>query len=296
MISIAAFIQYLETEKRYSTHTVTAYSVDLSQFAEFLKKQYEMSDLLQADHRQIRTWLAELMNDGQSERSVHRKLSSLKSFYKYHCKQGVISINPANKAVTPKLKKRLPTFVEEKQMDDMLRSLSAADDFETARDFAILELFYASGIRLSELITLEESKLDLQNRSIKVFGKRKKERIIPLSSAACEALQLYIDQKKILTNRTKSHPYLFIRENGEMMYSGLVYRIVKKYLSQFTTLEKRSPHVLRHTFATHILNHGANLNAVKDLLGHSSLAATQVYTHNTVEKLKKTYQEAHPRA
>lgn len=293
------FLNYLQKEKRYSLHTITAYQSDINQFALFMQEQFDITDLLIIQDRQIRHWLSDLMSNEHQARSVQRKLAALKSFYKYLIREKHININPTQRVVPPKSNKRLPVFVEESSMLSLLGNQTQTPDkqasFENIRNHLILEILYGTGIRLSELLYLEEKNIDLHQQTIKVLGKRNKERILPLSSLLCTMISNYMEEKeKVLP--TKSHPYLFTRKNGAAMYPAMVYRIVRTNLSEVTTLEKRSPHVLRHTFATHLLNHGAELNAVKELLGHAGLAATQVYTHNTVEKLKKTYKQAHPRA
>ena len=287
------FLHYLSSEKRYSQHTVDAYRNDLLQFGAFLKSAYESEDWNAVKTPQIRTWLAELINDGLSETSVNRKLSTLKSFYRYLLKQGTISQNPTLGAISPKQKKRLPVYVEERQMNDLLLETFDENDFESFRNRVIIELLYAAGLRVSELVNLKNSDVNTAQKTIKVLGKRNKERIVPLTDLACSLLNSYQEVKVAVVPQSSEN--LFVNLKNQVLTRQKIYQIVHHFLMQ-TPIDKRSPHVLRHTFATHLLNHGAELNDVKELLGHSSLAATQVYVHNTIEKLKRTYQSAHPRA
>ncbi|HSG68313.1 MAG TPA: tyrosine recombinase XerC [Bacteroidales bacterium] len=288
------FIDYISYEKRYSNHTVQAYRKDLDQYTAFLADQYEMTDPTQVGHQHIRSWLVSLMETGLTARSVMRKLSTLKSFYKYLLRNGKISSDPTMMVVAPKTPSRNPEFVDEAQMVELLDNIEYGNDFEGIRDRLILEIFYGTGIRLAELISLKEADISFDKQTIKVLGKRNKERIIPFTDKMDEPLQKYLQMKK--ENAFDDEGRLLLTAHGKKLYPRLVYRIVNKYLTQVTTLSKKSPHILRHTFATHMLNRGADLNAVKEFLGHANLAATQVYTHNTVEKLKKIYQQAHPRA
>lgn len=288
------FIEYISFEKRYSHHTIQAYSRDLTQFSSFLLEQYNMTDVTQAGHHQIRSWMVFLMDSGLSERSVLRKLSTLKSFYKYLQRNKLIDHNPTLVVIPPKTPSRNPGFIEEEKMNNLFDKISFGDDFTGCRDKLILEVFYNTGMRLAELIELKTSDISFSGSTFKVLGKRNKERLIPFTMKMEEALRAYLGMKK--REGIKGEDYLFVTEKGRKLYPKLVYRIVNKYLGLVTTLRKKSPHVLRHTFATHMLNNGADLNAIKEFLGHANLAATQIYTHNTVEKLKKIYQQAHPRA
>ncbi len=288
------FIDYISYEKRYSHHTIQAYRKDLSQFTAFFIEQYQIDDVSKAGHQHIRSWLVYLMENGLSTRSVLRKLSTLKSFYKYLIRNSIIDHNPTLVVVAPKTPTRNPEFIDEENMSKLFERVTFADDFTGLRDRLILEVFYGTGIRLSELIELQEQDISFHNNTIKVLGKRNKERLIPFTIKMRQQLSDYIQIKK--NNAFEADKQLFITAKGNKLYPRLVYRIVNKYLSQVTTLTKKSPHILRHTFATHMLNRGADLNAVKEFLGHANLAATQIYTHNTVDKLKKIYQQAHPRA
>lgn len=292
---IKAFLDYLQFEKRYSDHTINSYSNDLNSFYNFCSEKEKSIDITKIDHKIIRNWIINLIDQNLSTRTVNRKLSSLKSFYKYLMKTNIIKNNPLVKIQTPKSKKTLPSFVEQSHMNMLLDNIDFGDDFKSIRDRFIIELFYFSGIRLSELINLKIEDFDIQNKNFKVLGKRNKERIIPMTSELLSSYSKYLLLRDKI-DTIKNHHYLFVTEKGNILYKKLVYRVVNKYLTYVTTINKKSPHVLRHTFATHMLNNGADLNAVKELLGHANLSATQVYTHNTFEKLKNIYNQAHPRS
>ena len=292
---IDSFLKYLQYEKRLSPNTVLAYQIDLQQLHDFLQTQHAHSEISTASYSQIRTWIVSLVETGMESASVNRKIACLRSFFKFLLKQEVISKDPMTKITVLKTKKRLPRFVKEDDMVNLLDNQVFDNTFEGQRNRLILEIFYCTGVRLSELINLKERSVDLQNRTIKVLGKRNKERVIPFSASLVPIIENYLS----IRNREvemKDHGNLFVRENGQPCYPMMIYKIVKKYLDQFPGVEQRSPHILRHTYATHLLNKGADLNAVKDLLGHTSLAATQVYTHNSMEKLKKIFEQAHPKA
>jgi len=289
---IDSFFDYLTYEKKYSAHTINSYKNDINQFLEFINHQQDSISISEINYQQIRAWVASLIKDKIASRSVNRKLSSLKSFFKFLQRQQIIDINPMSKISGPKTPKRLPVFVDEHQMEDLFSEVQFEEGFDGIRDRLILDLFYQTGIRRSELTHLKEVDVDLFNSTIKVLGKRNKERIIPISLDLKRNLESYLQVKK---EQNLSNPMLLVSEKGHTLSEQKVYTIVKKYLSQVTTIQKKSPHVLRHTFATHLLNNGADINAVKDLLGHANLSATQVYTHNTIEKLKKSYKQAHPR-
>ena len=290
---VVGFCDYLAHQKRYSKHTITAYQKDLEQFQQFLEKEYEITQTDQVTSLIIRSWIVQLIEEGINTRSINRKLSSLKSFFKYLLKNDIVKTNPLLKVTAPKTATRLPVFVGENEMNNLFENISFNDDFEGLRDQLILDLFYASGIRLSELVELKVNSLDQHNNTIKVIGKRNKERIIPLAKRMTILLKQYLLlREKIETDNN----YIFLTKKGKKIYPKLVYRIVNYYLSMVTTVTKKSPHVLRHTFATHMLNNGADLNSIKELLGHANLSATQVYTHNTIEKLKNIHKQAHPKA
>jgi integrase/recombinase XerC len=287
-----SFLKYLEFEKRVSAHTLLAYQKDLDQFRAFLLSTFEIKQPEDSDYGMVRSWIIELVEDGLEASSVNRKIASLRSFYKFLLRQGNITKDPMLKIHVLKTKKKLPSFVKENDMERILDPAAFEDSFEGWRDKLVLELFYGTGIRLSELIHLKETNVNLKNRTLKVLGKRNKERVIPFTQHLVSILEGYT----IVRNKEvpmKDHGYLFVTDTGNPCYPMMIYRAVRGYVK---TSEKRSPHVLRHTYATHLLNKGADLNAVKDLLGHSSLAATQVYTHNSIEKLKKAFEKAHPKA
>lgn len=287
-----SFFDYLTYEKKYSIHTVTSYKTDIAQFIDFINPQKESLSISEINYQQIRAWVSVLIKNKIAARSVNRKLSSLKSFFKYLQRQQIVEVNPMSKISGPKTPKRLPVFVDEHQMEDLFTEVQFEEGFNGQRDRLILDLLYQTGIRRSELTHLKETDVDLFNSTIKVLGKRNKERIIPISLPLKRNLEGYLQVKKELN---LSNSMLLVSEKGNTLNEQSVYKSVKKYLSQVTTIQKKSPHVLRHTFATHLLNNGADINAVKDLLGHASLSATQVYTHNTIDKLKKSYKQAHPR-
>ena len=291
---IESFLDYLRLERNYSERTVVSYQTDLREFEGYLKETEADLDWkkVHADH--VRNWIACLMDNGRASTSVNRKLSSLRSFYRFLLRKKEVTVNPMLKIVGPKKKKPLPFFVREKDMNRLLDEISFDEGFEGYRNRTVLEMFYATGMRLSELIGLNDVDVDLSTRLIKVTGKRNKQRLIPFGNELAQDLLIY---KKV---RDDAFPdgvkAFFVRKNGERMYSMQVYRIVKRNLSKVVTLKKRSPHVLRHTFATAMLNDNAELRAVQALLGHESLATTEVYTHTTFEELKKVYEQAHPRA
>lgn len=285
------FIQYIQYEKRYSPHTVLAYRHDLDQFFGYLSERYGVKEANEVTHAMVRSWLVELMGEGIVPRSINRKLTTLKSFFRYLVRNGLIGVNPMAKVISPKTSKRLPVFIEKEKMELVFSGVDFGEGYPGLRNRVIIELFYATGMRLSELVNLKDTDIDLANGTIKVLGKRNKERLIPFGHFVKGLLVAYLAEKQKFDSE-----YLFLTDKGKRIYPRMVHRIVTGILSRVTTLDKKSPHVLRHTFATHLLNNGAELNAVKELLGHANLSATQVYTHNTIEKLKKVYKQAHPRA
>ena len=291
---VESFLRYLEFEKRLSPHTILSYKTDLHQFQFFLKATYSENAEL-ASYVMVRSWIVSLVEAKMDSLSVNRKIACLRSFYKFLIRQEKIAKDPMMKIKVLKTKKKLPHFVSENDMVQLLDHPQFNSDHAGLRDQLILELFYGTGIRLTELINLRENNINLIDRTIKVLGKRNKERVIPFSNNIVSLITAYRVAKKKEVEAI-DHNYLLITDRGNQLYPMMVQRIVKKHLKNFTSVEKRSPHVLRHTYATHLLNKGAELNAVKDLLGHSSLAATQVYTHNSMEKLKKTFDQAHPKA
>lgn len=288
------FLYYLEREKKYSFHTLTAYRNDLLQFSTFLTENWQTDSSAGIEPAMVRSYVADMMDRGMEARSVNRKISTLKSFFKYSLREGHIGENPMKKVVSPKTPRRLPVFVEQGRMEELLsENLPEETSYAGWRDRVVLELLYGTGIRLSEAIGLKESDIRLGNRTIKVLGKRNKERIIPITGELADLLQsfLAIKQREGFTSE-----FLLLTEKGKQAYPKLIYEIVKRNLSLVSTLKKRSPHVLRHSYATHLLDNGAELNAIKELLGHSNLAATQVYTHNSIERLKEVYRKAHPKS
>ncbi len=289
------FLKYLQFEKRFSVNTIKSYKNDLNKFTEFVVMSSDMTEIHQADDKLIRAWIVSLMEKNISTVSIKRKISTLKSFFKYLLREKIVTSNPTDKVITPKSSKKLPSFVEEKQINDLLDDFSFGDDFSGLRNKTIVETFYNTGMRLSELIELRDNSINLYDGNIKVLGKRNKERLIPLHKQFLKSLVKYTkEREKEFPNL--EHNFLFVTDKGNKLYEKFVYRVVNKYLNFVTTIEKKSPHILRHTFATQLLNNGADLNAIKDLLGHANLSATQVYTHNTFEKLKIIYKQAHPRA
>lgn len=294
MMNLEIFLNFLKYEKRYSVNTITAYENDLNQFILFGNQIVDDFSLEQVDYHLIRQWIISLMNEGSVSRTVNRKISTLKSFYRFLHREGVIDTNPTDQVIMPKMAKKLPEFVQEKEINFLLDGQFFGSDFDGVRDRAILTFFYSSGIRLSELVNLRLADVDLDAQVVKVTGKRNKDRLIPFPAEMSQVLKVYIQMRDALFPDAGN--ILFLTSTGDPVYSKLIYRVVNKHLSLVTTIDKKSPHILRHSYATHLLNRGADLNAIKELLGHANLAATQVYTHNSFEQLKKVYKQAHPRA
>lgn len=292
---ITAFLDYLKFQKRYSRHTVISYENDLTTFFDFIHTEFSVTTIVDIKPAFIRTWLAGLKEKGLESKTINRKISALKSFFKYQLKQGVVQTSPMVTIVSPKVNKRLPQFVEEKDINTLFNYVEFPDTWEGKTHRLLLQLFYNTGMRQAELVNLKESQIDKSNGSIKVLGKGNKERVLPVSAALINEMLLYVQEKRQLPEDADT-TFLFVNTKGRQLYPKYVYNAVKQYLTAVTTIDKRSPHVLRHTFATHLMNNGADLNAVKELLGHSSLAATQIYTHNTIDKLKDVYKKAHPKA
>lgn len=292
-MSVNSFLQYIRYEKRFSPNTILAYENDLSQFFSYQKSQYEIDDPAAINHSMIRSWMVSMMEQEISPRSVNRKLTALKTYYKFLLRRGDIKLNPMLKVQSPKTSKRLPVFVDQSKMQLLFTDVEFGEGFEALRDRLILELLYATGMRLSELVGLTDQSIDLYQCTVKVLGKRNKERIIPFTDKLKDLIRTYVDARKSIVDPA---PCFFVTDKGKAIYPKLIYRIVTARIGSVTTLDKKSPHVLRHTFATHMLNNGADINSVKELLGHANLSATQVYTHNTIEKLKQVYKQAHPRA
>lgn len=293
--SIQSFLDYLKYEKRYSVHTLTSYQTDLVDFIDYLDTQFGAVLLQDISHSFIRSWLAGLKDKGLVSKSIIRKISTLRSFFKYQLKTGIIEATPMANVISPKISKRLPVFIKEDDTKRLVETLNqSTEDWKTMNAKMLITIFYATGMRLSELISMKEKQIDFSRSQFKVLGKGNKERIIPVSKEVIKAIRNYQHLKKKGFGQTDN--FLLVTEKGKKIYPKYAYLLVKKYLGQASTLDKKSPHVLRHTFATHLMNNGADLNAVKELLGHSSLAATQVYTHNTIGKLKDVHKKAHPKA
>ena len=293
MTRTSEFLLYLQAEKRYAEHTIKAYKNDINQFHAFCQENgKEGMDL---HYKTIRSWVVHLMDSDYAPRTVHRKLTSLRTYCKYLIQLGELDTNPLDRVLKPKMSKRVPSFVEESGMNRLLEDLEFGADFAGTRNKLILDMLYQTGMRRSELMGVKCGSVDLPAATIKVLGKRDKERILPMTKELVLALQHYLELRKQKV-MDPDHGKLLITDKGRPLYEKFIYRVVHNYLSLITTLDKKSPHVLRHTFATHMLNHGADLNAIKELLGHANLSATQVYTHNTFKKLKSIYNQAHPRA
>ena len=292
---IDSFIKYLTYEKRASPHTITSYRNDLLQFHSFLTHHAPGLPVVNADHQEIRAWVVDLANKKNAARSINRKVSTLRSFYKFLHHRNHIKRNPTHKVRALKAEYPLPHFVQENDLFKLLDTCEFTEDFSGYRDRTMLELLYGTGIRLSEMINLQDDQVDVARGTIKVDGKGSKERIIPVHESLLKFISVYRSHREEYFGKNVS-PFFLVTNKGEPCYPMMVYRTVRKYLDQYTTIDKRSPHVMRHTFATHLLDNGADLNAIKDLLGHASLAATQVYTHNSMEKLKDAFDQAHPKA
>lgn len=291
---INSFLEYLTLEKKYSKHTVLAYQNDVSTFFEFCKQEFEIDSLIAVEYVQVRSWIVKLVDQGISNNSINRKVSSLKTFYNYLLKTKQIETSPLAKHKALKVAKKVQVPFTIDEVESVIRLLEKeGDDFVSLRNRLLVELFYSTGIRRIELINLQVQSIDLYSNSIKVLGKRNKERMIPLIPSVVKSLKAYLDVRTVIQSDT---PYLFLTEKGNKIYETLVFRVINSYFSKVSTKVKKSPHILRHSFATHLLNQGADLNSVKELLGHSSLASTQVYTHNSLDAIKKVYNQAHPRS
>ncbi|MHA7865555.1 tyrosine-type recombinase/integrase [Flagellimonas marinaquae] len=293
-MSLSAFISYLKLEKNYSQHTIKAYERDLVTFSDFCREQHDEQDMVIVAYPLIRNWIVHLSEQGVSNRSINRKISSLQAYYKFLLKVGDITVSPLIKHRALKTSKKVEVPFSEMEMETILSEIPFGNDFEGCRDKLIIELLYATGMRRAELVNLKLSDVDLSSGLLKVLGKRNKERIIPILPSTAQQIKTYLDKRTRLEKISDSH-HLILTKEGLKIYETLVYRTINKYFSLVSPKVKKSPHILRHTFATHLLNRGADLNSVKELLGHSSLASTQVYTHNSIAELKKVHQKAHPR-
>ena len=293
--AVQQFLDYLKFQKRYSRHTIISYQHDLQSFFDFLILRFGTMPLPDIKSTFVRSWLAQLKQDGLDSKSISRKISALKSFFKYQLKQNQLKASPMATILSPKAKKRLPQYVKKEDMNTLFAHVEFPDNWEGRTQRLLIRLFYNTGIRQAELIGLREIQVDQYNLSIKVLGKGNKERVIPVSKELMDDMQEYLAGKRDHFAEADKE-YFFVNARGKKLYPSYVYNTVSKYLALVTTIDKKSPHVLRHSFATHLMNNGADLNAVKELLGHSSLASTQVYTHNTIEKLKDIHKKAHPKA
>lgn len=292
-IMIPAFIEYVSLEKNYSQHTVTAYRNDLLSFSDFCESSYAQNEIVTVQYPQIRSWIVSMVDQGISNRSINRKVSTLKSYYKFLQKTKQIDINPLTKHKSLKVAKRVQNPFSESEISQVVQLLAEKNDFESVRNKLIVELFYSTGIRRSELINIRLESVHQSEKLIKVLGKRNKERFVPILPSVIKTLTAYLILRKELTT---TPDFLFITTKGNKIYETLVYRVINSYFSEVSSKDKKSPHLLRHSFATHLLNEGADLNSVKELLGHASLASTQVYTHNSIAEMKKVYNQAHPRS
>ena len=290
---IDVFLEYLSLEKKYSLHTVTAYKNDLRSFKDFLVSEYDQENFLEVHYSQIRNWIVVLVGENLSNRTINRKISSLKSLYKFLQKTSQIEVNPLSQHKSLKTEKRVQVPFTAKEINAVISQIEVGNDFISTRDKLIVELFYSTGIRRAELINIKSRDISFSDSTIKVLGKRNKERYVPLLTSVVETLEKYLELKKDFSIGLEE---LLITKKGNKIYETLVYRIINSYFSTVSSKEKKSPHILRHSFATHLLNQGANLNSVKELLGHSSLAATQVYVQNSLDAIKKVYNQAHPRS
>ncbi|MUH38156.1 integrase [Zobellia amurskyensis] len=293
-MSLDSFISYLSLEKNCSVHTVTAYKRDLEVFIDFCDTNYDCKNIDTVAYGIVRSWIVSLVDSGVSNRSINRKMASLKAYYRFLQNLGVIGVNPLAKHKVLKTSKKIEVPFSEVEMEKVLSQIEFADDFEGVRDRLIIELFYTTGMRRAELINLQMIDVDISQQLVKVLGKRSKERIVPLLPSVIGLLQEYLKEREML-GEIADEAYVFLLKSGNKLYENLVYRLINKYFSEVSSKVKKSPHILRHTFATHLLNKGADMNSVKELLGHASLASTQVYTHNSIAELKRVHASAHPR-
>lgn len=291
-----SFLQYLEFEKRFSIHTITAYRQDIKQFFNFLEHQYELDQEAEVTTQKVRAWVVSMMVAKYEPRSVRRKISSLKTYYKFLQKKEILDFDPTIHVILPKVKKRLPNTIRPENMEQLFSSVVFKSDWKGKRDRLIIELLYSTGMRRAELLAIELNDIDFDRKNIKVVGKGNKERLIPFADRLKTNIQTYLKHRSdVLKENSVNSSYLFFTDKLQPLYPKFVYNLTKKYLGMVTGMEKRGPHVLRHSFATHLSENGADLNAIKELLGHANLAATQIYTHNSIEQLKKIYQNSHPK-
>ncbi len=292
---LKSFISYLTHEKRYSSHTVISYENDIRQFHKFIEEKYSVYDIATVNHYMVRSWLVHLMQNKISAKSINRKFSSLRTYFLFLLRQGVVDKNPTKKVIPPKIGKRLPSIIQKSEIERLLDDIIFPDDFSGCRDKIIITILYNTGIRRSELINLSDNDIDFYSKVIKVLGKGNKERIIPMTEDMIQELKKYISVRNGFFEKQKFN-YTVVTDKGNKMYPKFVYDVVTKYLSMVSSSKRRGPHILRHSIATHLADEDVELNAIKTMLGHSNLSATQIYTHNSVEKLKKAYLKAHPKA
>jgi len=293
MLDSGSFMKYLQYERHYSSHTVDSYKNDLEQYAQYLITHLDINNEIEATHHHVRSWIVHLMQQSYSAKSINRKLSAVKSYYKFQKKVGKLKVNPASNISGPKLAKRLPHVVRGSDIALGLDQLEDDASFMAQRDLTLLSILYLTGMRRSELINLKDSDIDHSRHTIKVLGKGNKERLIPISAELSDLILAYIERREETFAESE---YLLLTDKGQKMYPKFVYNKVRRWIGSISTVDKKGPHILRHTFATHLADSGAELNAIKELLGHSSLAATEIYMHNSIERLKDVYGKAHPRA
>ena len=293
-MDITSFLNFIRYEKRYATHTITAYTNDLEQFSKFLFNQYEIEEAKEVERTYVRAWIVELIEESLEPSSIHRKISTIKAYFKHLQEKGTIIQNPIQEIPLPKIVKHKPSYINETQLSILFNEIKFSEDFKGRQEKLILDILYSTGMRRSELINLTLKQVNLEKLQINIIGKGNKERIVPVSQKLALDIEDYTEERNECFGH--SSPYLFLTQKGKQLYPKAVYNTVKKYLAQITTVSKKSPHTLRHSFATHLLANGADLRAIQELLGHTSLASTQVYTHNSLEKLKEIYKQAHPKA
>lgn len=293
---LKTFLDYLRFERRFSPHTIVAYQKDITQFSDFLMKQYDNNSLTIVSHQQVRSWIIYLLDLGLTSASINRKLASLKAIYRFYLKRGLIKTNPMTKVIGPKNSKRLAVYIHQDELENLFEKVKFSEDYEGKRDRLILEVLYQTGMRRAELLELKVEDVSVKRNEIRVLGKRMKERIIPVNVALIKQIQTFLVDRNHYLTEIIDKDYLILTKRGKKVYPKLIYNVVKKYLTSVSTVEQKGPHTLRHSFATHLSENGADLNAIKTMLGHNNLAATQIYTNNTIQRLKEVYTQSHPKA